>query len=131
MEPMHRAGRQVHQSARFSDHVFVADADCDVAAHHVVRTHPKDGSAAEVRCPPACLAENFVTTSSGTWCKNRDLLADDIKRGGPGRGCDNERFGHGSPPVCCFGICQTDGASSRPADMLRSSSLRLFHVLYN
>jgi hypothetical protein len=30
----------------------------------------------------ACLAEDFVSTSSATWCKNRDLPADDIKQGG-------------------------------------------------
>jgi hypothetical protein len=30
----------------------------------------------------ACLAKDFVTTIPGAWCKNRDLLADDIKRAG-------------------------------------------------
>ena len=67
----------------------------------------------------ACLAEDFVTTSSRAWCKNRDLLADDIKRGWPSRGCDNERFGHS---VCCFGFCRTDDASARQADMSGSTA---------
>jgi hypothetical protein len=44
----------------------------------------------------ACLAEELVTTGSGARRENCDLLADDIKRGRPGRGCDFECFGHGN-----------------------------------
>ena len=62
--------------SRFSYHVFVDDAECDVAAHHI---EAKDGSAAEVRYFRACLAEDFVATSSGAWCKNPNLLADDSR----------------------------------------------------
>src|SRR5260370_16068099 len=112
-EPMHRAGRKVHQSARLSDHVFAADAECDVSPHHVEGLIPWMAVRWRSASFRACLAEDLVTTSSGAWRENRDLLADNIKRGGPGRGCDNECFGHGNPLYFVFDSAQTDRASRR------------------
>jgi hypothetical protein len=60
----------------------------------------------------ARLAENLVTASLGTWCENRDLLADDIERSRRGSRCDHECYGHGSPPYIVFGICRMGGRSA-------------------
>jgi hypothetical protein len=111
----------VHRSSRFSDHVFVADADCDVAAYHLEGLIPRMAVRRRSAAFRAFLAEDFVTSSSRTGCKNRDLLPDDIKRGGSGRGCDNERFWHKSTPLCLFWIL-TSGRRLRPSGRHAGSS---------
>src|ERR1700677_4155325 len=65
-EPMHRSGRQVHQCPRFGDHVFVADAERDIALYYVKRFIPW----MTVRRRPAafwaCLPKNLITAGLRT-----------------------------------------------------------------
>jgi len=97
-EPMYCPGRQVHQRAGFGDHVFVADAERDIALHHVKRFIPR----VAVRWRPAafraCLAKDLLTAGLGTRREDRDLLAGDIERSRRGCRRDHEWCGHGSPP---------------------------------
>jgi hypothetical protein len=77
-EPVRRSGRQMHQRARYGDHVVGIDAERDIALYHVEGFIP----GAAVRRRPAAfgtgLAKNLITAGLCTRRENRDFLADDI-----------------------------------------------------
>ena len=49
------------------------------------------------------------------------ICSDDIKRGGPSRGCDNECLGHGNPLYLVLDSAETDGASGGKVPTMEAS----------